>query len=74
MRVLVAVTACSFHTVCKNSAPAVGLCEINMLVGAEVRCECPRWVESGLTRTEHQGEQEVRQPVKITVQRCNRPR
>ena len=27
------------------------------------------WVESGLTRTEHQGEQEVRQPVKITVQR-----
>ena len=31
--------------------------------------EWPSWVESGLTRTEHQGEQEVRQPVKITVQR-----
>jgi hypothetical protein len=31
----------------KDSAPAVGLYEINMLVGAEVRCECPRWVEPG---------------------------
>jgi hypothetical protein len=30
----------------QSSAPAVGLYEINMLVGAEVWCECPRWIEA----------------------------
>ena len=56
----------------------VGCQQVQMLSPAEAaiqtyllhdtRSERPLRVESGLTRTEHQGEQEVRQPVKITVQ------